>query len=892
MAMVHIMCWKKNIGLRNEKKDVEVDRMIAEYRKMVSLLLAAFMFFACVPLYAADNLEEAGAKVRESVGALQDVRALGDLGYGSNGKFIAPISAPDPKATKIYTAQDLWNVRNNLSGSYVLMNDIDLAFYYGGWEPLGSRGENAFTGVFDGQGYVVSNLGVSTLSSEYYGLFGYVSGGSIANVGLEGSGSILSDIGSYARVGTLCGYADVSSSISNCYNNSRLSVASSSSLPSASVGGICGYSNAPISYCYNTGEINSGSALVAVSAGGICGTSEAEISQCFNTGTVFAGNAGGIAGSTSALVSSCYNTGAVRGEGEALGGICGESSASIRRCFNSGAIALSSDRLSLSVGGICGIYTNYGTGEIVNCFNSGMLMADPISNNISEMNVYVGGICGKLDQPSSLFIVGCYNKGEIYSQSLYMAYAGGIFGYCEDSLTSATSIIDCYNTSDGIHLYAPEMPESTSAFVGGIGGAHISFSPESSMTNCYSNALLSSFASHAYAGAICGSITPSSGSYYQSYAKNCYWSVDSTQIANGARDISNKRGIDALPLIGLDSTRSLGATAMTIQSSYEGFNFATTWCFATGENNGYPVLRSFLPQITGVHIEESMLTKSVGDTISLAAVTLPLDIYPAITWRSSNTNIATVDNQGFVTVKAKGTAVITASASGGFSDSCTIEIYDPNEPYVLVPNVLGRTGREMTFAVSLKNNPGISNYGIVMQYDSSVFEYVSSKVGDIIAEQYSDINNSGLATNQVRFHAATSDGGSIDTDGTLFSVTLKVNGEQAAEVLTQDALLFIYLDDMFDGFTVGSEDFVELFVLQGSVTIKNTFYGDVNGDGRLNGIDQTWMNQFFSGLISPANLLLFDESNADVNGSGVLNGVDQTRMNRFFSGLDPRPFGS
>ena len=867
------------------------DMMTMTFRKTVSLLLVVFMFFACQPVYAADIAEDASAEAEESVGALQDVRALGELGYGSNGKFIAPISAPDPNATKIYTAQDLWNVRENLSGSYVLMNDVDMSYYWGGWIPIGNERENAFTGLFDGQGYVISHLGGLTLDTEYYGMFGYVNGGSIVNVGLEGSAVNLSDVGGIAFIGKLCGYADYTSSISNCYNTGNLSVASLSSLYSASVGGICGFSEAPISNCYNTGKIISDSTVLTVPTGGICGTSAAEISLCFNAGNIEGGNAGGICGSSSAIVSSCYNTGTVNGEGEVLGGICGLSSASIRQCFNSGTIVLSSDRLSLTAGGICGVYVNYGLGEIANCFNIGEISIIADGYQFTETIGYAGGICGKIDQASSLYISGCYNDGAIASQSHYKGYAGGIFGYCEDTSTTATTIINCYNASDNIMAYALETP-GTSAFAGGIAGAHINFTPASSMNNSYSKGQLRSFASNAYAGAICGMITPASGSYYSDYAKNCYWSVDSTQIANSARDMSSRVGIDNRPGPVFDPTTPLSASDMKNQSAYEGFNFTTTWCFATSENDGYPVLRAFYPPITGVRVSETSLTKAIGDTFSLAAVTLPMDINPAITWRSSNTSIATVDPHGLVTVKAKGTVVITASAEGGFSDSCTIEIYDPSEPYVLLPNVLGRTGREMTFAVSLKNNPGISNYGIVLEYDSTVFEYVSSKVGDIITDQYSDINNGGLATNQVRFHAATSDGGSINKDGTLFSVTLKVNDEQAEGVLDLDVLKLMYLDDMFDGFTVGSEDFIELYVLQGTITIKNTNYGDVNGDGRLNGIDQTWMNQFFSGLISATNAALFDESNGDVNGDGTLNGVDQTRMNRFFSGMDQRPFGT
>lgn len=72
---------------------------------------------------------------------------------------------------EIYTAEDLYNIRNNLSGYYKLMNDIDLSevtasgglydFNGCGWNPIGSNNSysnTAFTGVFDGQGYTIKGL--------------------------------------------------------------------------------------------------------------------------------------------------------------------------------------------------------------------------------------------------------------------------------------------------------------------------------------------------------------------------------------------------------------------------------------------------------------------------------------------------------------------------------------------------------------------------------------------------------------------------------------------------------------------------------------------------------------------------------------------------------------
>lgn len=68
--------------------------------------------------------------------------------------------------SRIYTAKQLDEVRNELDGKYILMNDINLSSFEN-WEPIGTSDE-PFTGVFDGDGYSINNLKISvTPQSEY-----------------------------------------------------------------------------------------------------------------------------------------------------------------------------------------------------------------------------------------------------------------------------------------------------------------------------------------------------------------------------------------------------------------------------------------------------------------------------------------------------------------------------------------------------------------------------------------------------------------------------------------------------------------------------------------------------------------------------------------------------
>ncbi len=94
-----------------------------------------------------------------------------------------------PGVVEIATAEDLFAVRENLSGSYVLTADIDLSGYEN-WEPIGAfrprsdapedaevpHPDYAFTGRFDGNGHKISNLIVQSDAPIGAGLFGCASG--------------------------------------------------------------------------------------------------------------------------------------------------------------------------------------------------------------------------------------------------------------------------------------------------------------------------------------------------------------------------------------------------------------------------------------------------------------------------------------------------------------------------------------------------------------------------------------------------------------------------------------------------------------------------------------------------------------------------------------------
>ena len=101
-----------------------------------------------------------------------------------------PAGAADIPAgyTAIYTAAQLNNVRSNLGGKYILMNNIDVASL-GYWGPIGG-GSSPFTGILDGGGYRITGMEIDLVSYSqtqyaiYAGLFGQIRGGQVKKLGV------------------------------------------------------------------------------------------------------------------------------------------------------------------------------------------------------------------------------------------------------------------------------------------------------------------------------------------------------------------------------------------------------------------------------------------------------------------------------------------------------------------------------------------------------------------------------------------------------------------------------------------------------------------------------------------------------------------------------------
>ena len=242
-------------------------------------------------------------------------------GFGGVINRITEEEAIQQGYTILKTAQDLENIRNDLSGKYILMGDIDMTSV-SNWDPIGDD-TTAFTGELNGNGFVIRNLKIHDKTDKYVGLFA-TSQGTIQNLGLVNV--------------NVTGYG---------YEKDAQNAA----------GGLVGINGGTITNCFVNGNISMKGIEqqhpdYSLGSWGITGF----------VGGLVGENAGG-------TISACYVNTKVTAEGtnKYLGGIAGLNGlGTIENVYSDGSVGK-----SFKSGGIVGI--NYSAGVLTNSYSVAML---------------------------------------------------------------------------------------------------------------------------------------------------------------------------------------------------------------------------------------------------------------------------------------------------------------------------------------------------------------------------------------------------------------------------------------------------------------------------------------------------------------------------------------
>jgi hypothetical protein len=341
------------------------------------------------------------------VDTIADVSAA-ETSITINGDYsITANFAPD--TIEIRNWYHLEAIRGDLSGSYLLMVDLDqdtpgyqklaseTANQGKGWEPIGTPDE-PFTGAFDGQTHEIRDFSVKRSDQDWVGLFGCVGeGGIIENLGL----------GNVTVAGNFC------------------------------VGGLAGQVYyGTVKGCHSAGSVTGDSCaggLVGLNGKG--GAMENTYSACCVSGNL---TVGGLVGDNYfATVSNSSSSGSVSGE-DRVGGLAGDNICSTVSCsYSTGTVSG-----GVRVGGLAGY--NHILSIVINCYSSGSVGGDH----------FTGGLIG---YDAGGLIANCYSVGGATGEDS----VGGLVGF-SDSGDATTSFWDietsgCAESDGGTAKTTSEM---------------------------------------------------------------------------------------------------------------------------------------------------------------------------------------------------------------------------------------------------------------------------------------------------------------------------------------------------------------------------------------------------------------------------------------------------
>ena len=195
------------------------------------------------------------------------------------------------------------------------------------------------------------------------------------------------------------------------------------------------------------------------------------------------------------------------------------------------------------------------------------------------------------------------------------------------------------------------------------------------------------------------------------------------------------------------------------------------------------------PWVDSVTIDMDTATVASGATVTLAATATPENaINKKVTWTSSNTDVATVDENGVVTGVALGTATITATA-GDFSDSCEVTVYKDfvrklNRGHNENSSISTSTGSDFLPIVAV--NPTIKGY--------SVFDG-DTRITDAVVFRFSDVKKEAIDENSYK---VSLDLAVLDSNGKDLVLKPNSNSNGKKEYLN----VFLNLIELPEGYSI------------------------------------------------------------------------------------------
>ncbi|MBO4897142.1 MAG: Ig-like domain-containing protein [Clostridia bacterium] len=302
-----------------------------------------------------------------------------------------------------------------------------------------------------------------------------------------------------------------------------------------------------------------------------------------------------------------------------------------------------------------------------------------------------------------------------------------------------------------------------------------------------------------------------------------------------------------------------------------------------------PTKSGFIPDIptTGVTLNKSTLTLKKGDKETLVATVEPSNATDkSINWRTSDTSVVTVSN-GIVTAVGAGTAKVYARTVDGEVAACQVTVTDgtvqppvSNGPVIIVSNATGSPGKTVNVTVDISGNKGFANLGIEVSYDKSVMTLTSAANNTNIGATYTAAQYISANPYNMIWDSATSN---ITFNGTLATLTFSIKENAADGVYPISVKYYKGINGNYqDGVDVNYDsnfNALGLSYVPGEIKVSQHTPGDINGDGRVNNQDGTYLLRYLAGW----TVDIVEEA-LDVNGDGRINNQDGTVLLRYLAG--------
>lgn len=549
----------------------------------IKKVLAMFLAVALVVPSSASNLTASAATTQES----NDESAIPE-GY-----------------TPIYDAADLYAIRNDLEGNYIMMADIDLSEATApggeldtgnGWDPIQN-----FAGTLDGNGHYIKGLTIyGKPKTQNVGLFASVDGDDVSVAAVKNLGVVDINInveGVSSCGGIIGGGMNFSYfKIENCFVTGKINVKNESNY--CKVGGLIGD-------CYDNRIYNSYNAVSITnyrndefdnSIGGLCGDSRLISGQSYNIGKINDGQGFPISLS---LDSWCEDLFYLMGSGTATGGATLLTETQMKNAkFYTG--------FDFENTWFIDPYSNYPYPQLRSCpqkrINSIEVTKQPNKTVYQQGEnfdftgatlhlIYEDGL--EQDVLLTKDMIGSYDMNKIGKQSIPISYCG-LAETSLDITVKETAVDKVQLNKSQINLYKGKTETLSAA------------------------------------------ITPSNASN-----KQITWSVvkdDCVTVDNNGTITANKKG------------------TATVRATSANGKYAD--CVVTVQ------VPCILLQLNNTNVKfKKGETKSISDTIGY--VMSPLDCTDSVTWKSSNDKVLQINNNETMLGLAAGKVTVTGTTTSG-----------------------------------------------------------------------------------------------------------------------------------------------------------------------------------------------------------------------------------